>query len=100
MQTEIKKRWLRALRSGKYQQSQKYLHKGDSFCCLGVLCDIYLKDKKQEWEKHDGCFKIENGAGGLEDAILPQPVRDWAGLTSENPDVDNTALARHNDDGK
>jgi len=35
-----KARWLEALRSGKYKQGKQRLRKGDSFCCLGVLCDI------------------------------------------------------------
>lgn len=40
MDKEIKRRWVEALRSGKYEQGQgKLLHSG-KFCCLGVLCDI------------------------------------------------------------
>lgn len=42
-----RKRWVAALRSGKYKQHRKQLRKftpTDSFkyqyCCLGVLCDI------------------------------------------------------------
>lgn len=41
MKPEIKKIWIEALRSGKYQQGQGALKEGDSFCCLGVLCDLY-----------------------------------------------------------
>lgn len=41
---ELKKKWLKALRSGEYQQGTNYLRTDqDEFCCLGVLCDI--KDK-------------------------------------------------------
>ena len=36
-----KKKWVKALRSGKYEQCTGRLHlKGDGYCCLGVLCDI------------------------------------------------------------
>ncbi len=32
--------WLRELRSGDYQQTTGRLVTGDTFCCLGVLCNI------------------------------------------------------------
>jgi hypothetical protein len=34
------KEWITALRSGKYEQTQGHLRNGDSYCCLGVLCDV------------------------------------------------------------
>jgi len=37
---EVKAAWLEALRSGKYVQGTGRLHKGDKYCCLGVLCDV------------------------------------------------------------
>lgn len=37
---DLLQRWLTALRSGKYSQAREALKKGDSFCCLGVLCDV------------------------------------------------------------
>jgi hypothetical protein len=57
MDKKIKTKWLKALRSGDYKQGQcslkKVLYEGDldfnnkevkerteTFCCLGVLCDI------------------------------------------------------------
>lgn len=46
MDKEWKEKWIAALRSGNYEQSQgqlSTLHKNGSttFCCLGVLCDIH-----------------------------------------------------------
>ena len=38
---ELRKRWLEALRSGKYEQGTDALRREEKFCCLGVLCDIY-----------------------------------------------------------
>lgn len=32
--------WLEALRSGKYNQTKGHLKRRDSYCCLGVLCDL------------------------------------------------------------
>ena len=40
MDQELKQRWLEALRSGEYLQGTDRLRNGNTFCCLGVLCDI------------------------------------------------------------
>jgi hypothetical protein len=45
MDTEMKTKWVAALRSGDYQQGKSRLRKveldgSESYCCLGVLCDI------------------------------------------------------------
>lgn len=45
MNEDIKKDWVKALRSGKYSQGSGKLkiHYRDAFCCLGVLCEIHPK---------------------------------------------------------
>ena len=44
MNAEVKKKWVDALRSGKYRQGRMRLRvvdpNGDKFCCLGVRCDM------------------------------------------------------------
>jgi hypothetical protein len=40
MKKDIKEKWIKALRSGKYSQATNRLRCGNSFCCLGVLCDV------------------------------------------------------------
>lgn len=40
MNPEVKQKWVRALRSGEYNQTQGALQDRKGFCCLGVLCDI------------------------------------------------------------
>lgn len=40
MDSDLKAKWVTALRSGNYKQCREYLHKEDSYCCLGVLCEI------------------------------------------------------------
>lgn len=37
---DFKVQWLAALRSGKYRQTDGYLHTDAGFCCLGVACDF------------------------------------------------------------
>jgi hypothetical protein len=37
---EIKDKWIAALTNGEYKQGKGYLRLGDTYCCLGVLCEI------------------------------------------------------------
>lgn len=47
MNSELKTRWVDALRSGKYEQSQEgHLCKDGKYCCLGVLMDITAAEMK------------------------------------------------------
>ena len=54
MKAELKKEWIRRLRSGAYQQGTGYLRDNstgeEEYCCMGVLCDIV--DPKS-WDKND-----------------------------------------------
>lgn len=36
--------WVKALRSGKYQQDTSQLQTKMGFCCLGVACEIFSHD--------------------------------------------------------
>ena len=40
MDQNLKRKWIEALRSGKYRQGYDRLHRGQTFCCLGVLCEV------------------------------------------------------------
>ena len=93
MNQEIKKLWIEALTSGKYNQGTGALKGVDSFCCLGVLCDLYIqKNEGNKWEE-------DNSYLGEKD-ILPETVMNWAGLNDQNPDVQEySSLAEMNDDG-
>ena len=44
MKVKYKKKWLKALRSGEFDQTKGSLADEDGYCCLGVLCEIVLKD--------------------------------------------------------
>lgn len=45
MNPEWKEKWITALRSGDYSQGVgNLMGEEDTFCCLGVLCDIYNPD--------------------------------------------------------
>lgn len=41
MKASVKRKWIAALRSGKYRQATDSLYDGSrGYCCLGVLCRI------------------------------------------------------------
>ena len=40
MDPKVKRKWLKALRSGKYRRAQAQLAKNGRYCCLGVLCEV------------------------------------------------------------
>lgn len=79
MNKEIKARWIEALRSGNYEQGKYYLRRGDSYCCLGVLCDIVKDEVNYNW------MPVQDSMGTLykfdeADEILPKVVADYADL--------------------
>lgn len=91
------KRWVKALRSGKYKQGRDYLHKTgpDRFCCLGVACDLYQKavggltEQKSDYEvRYD-----DNGTS------LPDPVMKWLGIKSACGSLSGGNLQARNDRG-
>ena len=96
MNQQVKEKWVSALRSGDYKQTKSCLHKGDGFCCLGVLCDLYGKEHNVEWKLVDAGIYYE-----FQDkkAILPLSVIEWAGVEDDNPEICETPLSRLNDTG-
>lgn len=96
MDKQVKKDWVKMLRSGKYRQGKEALAKRDNSkhlyrCCLGVLCDV-MGAKRTEV---DGCGKpgccpteIQYSYKGTADTdLLPSALADEVGLpqkTQEN----------------
>lgn len=81
MNKEIKEKWITALKSGEYKQGKGTLNANEEFCCLGVLADLYLKEKNREWEiQSDGKHLIDGNS-----AYLSQECKLWAGLNDGNP---------------
>ena len=84
MKKLIKKRWLKALRSGKYKQGRELLaFRADKeekygYCCLGVLADIVAKD---EWRVSR---TIHGTALTLQDSACYLVEKYRYGLTDEN----------------
>lgn len=95
MDAELKAKWLEALRSGKYDQTSGQLRQGNSFCCLGVLCDIF---SPSGWDASDGTYEWVYGEGPDEShevGVLPSSFKVEYGI-----DTDIEArLIEMNDDG-
>lgn len=56
--------WLEGLRSGLYEQNLKrdgYLRtEKDTYCCLGVMCEL---ESKLTWSEHELAYSAENYGG-------------------------------------
>ena len=94
MDKKLKRKWVKALRSGQYDQATgKLCVNGTAFCCLGVLCDIqgayWDEDEFRTWRP------ILPSGRVAEKAVLP-PRAYSAGLTAEQTDV----LIEMNDEGE
>lgn len=107
MNEDIKYRWLVALRSGEYKQGQMVLHNmaNDSYCCLGVLCELYCKEHPDLSVKSQCGHEFEYYFDAHE--VLPPEIIEWAGFDEfvSNPSLklecDNKiSIAELNDNGK
>jgi len=102
MRIDVAKIWTDALRSGDYAQGQEYLNCNNCFCCLGVLCDLYLKNVGYD-KLPVKVFNNKTVSYDGVEAVLPPVVQDWAGMRTpvgSLPDPDeNTSLAELNDNG-
>lgn len=89
MNREIRDQWTAALRSGDYFQGRAALHTNINghvqHCCLGVLCELALKAGVVERTSRygdEGYGWADSSGIAVENSILPDEVRDWAGLKS------------------
>lgn len=99
MNPEVKAKWVAALRSGQYKQGVNCLRDGDTFCCLGVLCDVV---EPTGWN--------HNCLYGDDRYHPPHSVADVAGFAPKSliekriPQVEINGkfcpLALHNDSGR
>lgn len=107
MNPEIREQWCAELESGKHNQGQGYLHRIDRTghemkCCLGVLCGIAVEAgviPAPSARSENGGLVYQYGemANG---GVLPQEVKDWAGITWDNGTYgEDATLSAKNDRG-
>lgn len=100
MNEDIKKEWVRRLRSKDYKQGQNVLRHEPlngptEYCCLGVLCEIAVEAGIAERtglpgsDEFDDLLRVVNYKTVLDDreTELPLEVYQWAGLPDDNPCV-------------
>lgn len=96
MNTGIKIKWLEALRSGEYKQGTGQLKTCTSFCCLGVLCDIYGQENNLNWNSDETGHGFTCLEGTVPQVYLPEEVSTWSGL----PESEEYTLAQMNDEAR
>ena len=97
------KKWVQALRSGKYKQGKGFLRfstqtdnqKGTMFhCCLGVACELHQRENPSKTWVLDSYLGQSQSLHGT--------VREWLGLVEKEGHYGNgftTSLTSKNDNG-
>lgn len=100
--TAVIEKWVEALESGEYEQGVGTLRRttfdGNKFCCLGVLCDIAVKEGViPEPTVYDSTatYGVAREVDVYRNAVsvyretsnsaLPAAVQEWAGVDSPSP---------------
>ena len=104
MNPEVKSKWIAELLSGQYEQGREALSEMNwitdtqCFCCLGVLTDVYAKEKHISWQ--DGSNLRGTDDEGEINELLHPDVAEWAGISTRT-EADGTQglLADMNDGG-
>lgn len=110
MKQAIMKRWVKALRSGKYRQTRGALRSrnkqnvaANNFCCLGVLCDLFAKehssagwvsksDESRTNLQRSRCAFVDEKTDicATSAGDLPLRVQQWAGIKTASGHFDVT----------
>lgn len=99
MKKSIAMKWAKALESGKYKKGTVALRNyDDTYCCLGVLCDITPGSK---WRRSDlGRFSLTvYNNGETSEAVLPTQIANLHGMSSTDGNIPSIgkSLAALND---
>jgi hypothetical protein len=95
---QLRDEWVKALRSGKYDQTTETLEKDGAYCCLGVLCVVAGQDIPDDANDLDS-YEYESGEDDEDEILLfdMRPFRDQCGLGTA-PDSLQNKLVKMNDD--
>lgn len=89
MNPDVKDMWLKALRSGEYEQTTGYLREAkpdgkEGYCCLGVLCELAVKEgvlPAPVMDSASSTYEYADEDGTTVDVLPPVSVAKWAGFT-------------------
>jgi hypothetical protein len=94
MKAQAKRAWIKALRSGEYEQTQGKLCDAEgAMCCLGVLIDVTQDGEWRLRDSDDGGFYAYDGKVGL----LSDAVKEDVGLGAK---TEARLVALNDDDGR
>jgi len=86
---ELKRKWIKALRSGDYKKSINVLKRffktvEPRYCCMGVLCDLvkddYLEAGKLIEQNEPDSFHNSNKSVG---AVMDMRTLEYVGVTAD-----------------
>lgn len=107
MNKKIKERWVKALRSGEFEQGIGNLCRVSpdgkrTYCCLGVLSQLAVRSHVIPKGQFHGNYDddgVDLYSFGEDESVhyTPTEVQEWAGLDCHNPRVDGHSLADYND---
>lgn len=108
---EVYDLWADVLESGDYLQAKEALKRSDGFCCLGVLCDLAIKDgSHMSWDYSNYGTPGVICSAGFYTELPPAFLCDYLGLSIFSPKIEESAalgseakaidLAEMNDEGK
>lgn len=109
MKKEIAKRWVKELRSGKWNKGFNSLCVEDdngecSFCCLGVLTEMYIEEKNKELPENKRLYWYRSGNYKFRELLfdgcvihLHPDVINWSGMQSSFGDYLGDTLINLND---
>ena len=78
MDKNIKKLWIKALRSGEFKQCKNYLSKDGKYCALGVLSVLALMEGVCTYNEEGGMGRFDNRR-----FRLSYNVMKWAAIAQE-----------------
>lgn len=97
LKPEVKTLWVKALRSGEYEQGRGRLRSSDNkFCCLGVLCNLHAQAHPEFAAKQTNPTNYDG-----RESYLSVSVMEWAFKPDRLTRIENTyiSLANMNDRG-
>lgn len=96
MKQEIAEIWIEALESERFKQGTGQLrHDDDTYCCLGVLCQLAVENGVIEEPELNS--EGDHYLYARSNAFLPPEVMDWSGMKSDNGDLGYRSLVALND---
>jgi hypothetical protein len=89
------KKWVAALRSGKYKQTRHVLCDRNGHCCLGVACEVAIENGVPLTRESTEFGRVLFNVYAL--SLLPYQVRDWLGLRNAGGTYGDGSLLHDND---